>query len=39
MRIILLLGWYGKVTMTYTLGSTGKIVSVNLNGMDFNKTN
>lgn len=31
--------WYGKVNMTYTLGSTGKIVSVQVAGMDFNKVN
>lgn len=31
--------WYGKVNMTYTLGPTGKIVSVQVAAMDFSKVN
>lgn len=31
--------WYGKVNMTYTLGPTGRIVSVQVAGMDFNRAN
>ncbi|MFN3841293.1 MAG: serine hydrolase [Cyclobacteriaceae bacterium] len=31
--------WYGKENLTYTLGQTGKIVSVQVAGMEFNKAN
>lgn len=31
--------WYGKENLTYNLGQTGKIVSVQFAGMEFNKAN